>query len=201
MGGIGLHIRSKTSPVVYGSVEQLEENYDNSGTSFEQLISLSKLSNSKQPDKSSFDSYKPSPSLYWSLKEIKNQDSEMKIWVRNRVGNKCSKWVMVSGDSYKANFDVVDSDESGNPTDTKDKEANDNTGYGSDYWNNRDITPSGDISSDDAISNIKGLKSNYSSLIAFFKELFSFLPSSIWALLIGLVSAMVVIALLVFIRG
>ena len=201
MGGIGLNIRSKTSPVVYGSVEQLEENYDNSGLSFEQLISLSKLSNSKQPDKGAFDSYKPSPSLYWSLKEIKNQDSEMKIWVRNRVGNRCSKWVMVSGDSYKANFDVVDSDENGNPTDLKDNSANADTGYGSDYWNNRDTTPQEDYSSTNVKTNLKDLKSNYTSLANFYKELFSFLPDEIWIILIGLVSTMVIIAIVKFVRG
>ena len=112
--GIGLNIKSKTSPVVYGSIEQLDDSFDNSGTAFETIISLSKFSNSSPPDKNAFSQYEPTPKVYWSLKEIKNENSEIKIWVRNRVGNKASKWVMVSGDSYKANFDVVSSDENGN---------------------------------------------------------------------------------------
>lgn len=111
LGGIGLNIKSKTSPVVYGSIEQLDDSFDNSGTAFETIISLSKFSNSSPPDKNAFSQYEPTPKVYWSLKEIKNENSEIKIWVRNRVGNKASKWVMVSGDSYKANFDVVSSDE------------------------------------------------------------------------------------------
>lgn len=201
LGGIGLNIKSKTSPVVYGSIEQLDDSFDNSGTAFETIISLSKFSNSSAPDKNAFSQYEPTPKVYWSLKEIKNENSEIKIWVRNRVGNKASKWVMVSGDSYKANFDVVSSDENGNPTDLKDNSANADTGYGSDYWNNRDTTPQEDYSSTNVKTNLKDLKSNYTSLANFYKELFSFLPSEIWIILIGLVSTMVIIAIVKFVRG
>lgn len=200
-GGIGLNIKSKTSPVVYGSIEQLDDSFDNSGTAFETIISLSKFSNSSPPDKNAFSQYEPTPKVYWSLKEIKNKNSEIKIWVRNRVGNKASKWVMVSGDSYKANFDVVSSDENGNPTDLKDNSANADTGYGSDYWNNRDTTPQEDYSSTNVKTNLKDLKSNYTSLANFYKELFSFLPAEIWIILIGLVSTMVIIAIVKFVRG
>lgn len=200
-GGIGLNIKSKTSPVVYGSIEQLDDSFDNSGTAFETIISLSKFSNSSPPDKNAFSQYEPTPKVYWSLKEIKNENSEIKIWVRNRVGNKASKWVMVSGDSYKANFDVVSSDENGNPTDLKDNSANADTGYGSDYWNNRDTTPQEDYSSTNVKTNLKDLKSNYASLANFYKELFSFLPAEIWIILIGLVSTMVIIAIVKFVRG
>ena len=200
-GGIGLNIKSKTSPVVYGSIEQLDDSFDNSGTAFETIISLSKFSNSSAPDKNAFSQYEPTPKVYWSLKEIKNENSEIKIWVRNRVGNKASKWVMVSGDSYKANFDVVSSDENGNPTDLKDNSANADTGYGSDYWNNRDTTPQEDYSSTNVKTNLKDLKSNYTSLANFYKELFSFLPAEIWIILIGLVSTMVIIAIVKFVRG
>lgn len=201
LGGIGLNIKSKTSPVVYGSIEQLDDSFDNSGTAFETIISLSKFSNSSPPDKNAFSQYEPTPKVYWSLKEIKNENSEIKIWVRNRVGNKASKWVMVSGDSYKANFDVVSSDENGNPTDLKDDSANADTGYGSDYWNNRDTTPQEDYSSTNVKTNLKDLKSNYTSLANFYKELFSFLPAEIWIILIGLVSTMVIIAIVKFVRG
>lgn len=200
-GGIGLNIKSKTSPVVYGSIEQLDDSFDNSGTAFETIISLSKFSNSSPPDKNAFSQYEPTPKVYWSLKEIKNENSEVKIWVRNRVGNKASKWVMVSGDSYKANFDVVSSDENGNPTDLKDNSANADTGYGSDYWNNKDTTPQEDYSSTNVKTNLKDLKSNYTSLANFYKELFSFLPAEIWIILIGLVSTMVIIAIVKFVRG
>ena len=200
-GGIGLNIKSKTSSVVYGSIEQLDDSFDNSGTAFETIISLSKFSNSSAPDKNAFSQYEPTPKVYWSLKEIKNENSEIKIWVRNRVGNKASKWVMVSGDSYKANFDVVSSDENGNPTDLKDNSANADTGYGSDYWNNRDTTPQEDYSSTNVKTNLKDLKSNYTSLANFYKELFSFLPAEIWIILIGLVSTMVIIAIVKFVRG
>ena len=201
LGGIGLNIKSKTSPVVYGSIEQLDDSFDNSGTAFETIISLSKFSNSSPPDKNAFSQYEPTPKVYWSLKEIKNENSEIKIWVRNRVGNKASKWVMVSGDSYKANFDVVSSDENGNPTDLKDNSANADTGYGSDYWNNKDTTPQEEYSSTNVKTNLKDLKSNYTSLANFYKELFSFLPAEIWIILIGLVSTMVVIAIVKFVRG
>lgn len=201
LGGIGLNIKSKTSPVVYGSIEQLDDSFDNGGTAFETIISLSKFSNSSAPDKNAFSQYEPTPKVYWSLKEIKNENSEIKIWVRNRVGNKASKWVMVSGDSYKANFDVVSSDENGNPTDLKDNSANADTGYGSDYWNNRDTTPQEDYSSTNVKTNLKDLKSNYTSLANFYKELFSFLPAEIWIILIGLVSTMVIIAIVKFVRG
>ena len=201
LGGIGLNIKSKTSPVVYGSIEQLDDSFDNSGTAFETIISLSKFSNSSPPDKNAFSQYEPTPKVYWSLKEIKNENSEIKIWVRNRVGNKASKWVMVSGDSYKANFDVVSSDENGNPTDLKDNSANADTGYGSDYWNNKDTTPQEEYSSTNVKTNLKDLKSNYTSLANFYKELFSFLPAEIWIILIGLVSTMVIIAIVKFVRG
>lgn len=201
LGGIGLNIKSKTSPVVYGSIEQLDDSFDNSGTAFETIISLSKFSNSAPPDKNAFAQYEPTPKVYWSLKEIKNENSEIKIWVRNRVGNKASKWVMVSGNSYKANFDVVSSDENGNPTDLKDNSANADTGYGSDYWNNRDTTPQEDYSSTNVKTNLKDLKSNYTSLANFYKELFGFLPAEIWIILIGLVSTMVIIAIVKFVRG
>lgn len=201
LGGIGLNIKSKTSSIVYGSIEQLDDSFDNSGTAFETIISLSKFSKSLPPDKNSFSQYEPTPKVYWSLKEIKNENSEIKIWVRNRVGNKASKWVMVSGDSYKANFDVVSSDENGNPTDLKDNSANADTGYGSDYWNNRDTTPQEDYSSTNVKTNLKDLKNNYTSLANFYKELFSFLPAEIWIILIGLVSTMVIIAIVKFVRG
>lgn len=201
LGGIGLNIKSKTSPTVYGSIEQLEDSFDNGGTSFETILSLSKLSHSVAPDEEAFSKYEPTPKVYWSLKEIKNDNSEMKIWCRNRVGNKASKWIMVSGDGYKANFDVVDSDENGNPTDMKDDTANSETGYGSDYWNNRDNTPQEDYSSTDVKNNLKDLKNNYTSLANFFKELFGFLPAEIWIILIGLVATMALIAILIFVRG
>ena len=201
LGGIGLNVKSKTSPTVYGSIEQLEDSFNNSDTSFETILSLSKLSHSVAPDEEAFSKYEPTPKVYWSLKEIKNDNSEMKIWCRNRVGNKASKWIMVSGDGYKANFDVVDSDENGNPTDMKDDTANSETGYGSDYWNNRDNTPQEDYSSTDVKNNLKDLKNNYISLANFFKELFGFLPTEIWIILIGLVSTMAIIAIVVFVRG
>ena len=92
-------------------------------------------------------------------------------------------------------------DENGNPTDLKDNSANADTGYGSGYWNNRDTTPQEDYSSTNVKTNLKDLKSNYTSLANFYKELFSFLPAEIWIILIGLVSTMVIIAIVKFVRG
>lgn len=55
---------------------------------------------------------------------------------------------------------------------------------------------------DDNISNnLTSLKNNYSNLVSFYKELFSFLPAEIWIILIGLVSIMVIIAIVKFVRG
>ena len=55
---------------------------------------------------------------------------------------------------------------------------------------------------DDNISNnLTSLKNNYSNLVSFYKELFSFLPAEIWIILIGLVSTMVIIAIIKFVRG
>ena len=55
---------------------------------------------------------------------------------------------------------------------------------------------------DDNISNnLTSLKNNYSNLVSFYKELFSFLPAEIWIILIGLVGTMVVIAIIKFVRG
>ena len=50
-------------------------------------------------------------------------------------------------------------------------------------------------------NNLTSLKNNYSNLVNFYKELFSFLPVEIWIILIGLVSTMVVIAIIKFVRG
>lgn len=50
-------------------------------------------------------------------------------------------------------------------------------------------------------NNLTFLKNNYSNLVSFYKELFSFLPAEIWIILIGLVSTMVIIAIVKFIRG
>lgn len=50
-------------------------------------------------------------------------------------------------------------------------------------------------------NNLTSLKNNYSNLVSFYKELFSFLPAEIWIILIGLVSTMVIIAIVMFVRG
>lgn len=50
-------------------------------------------------------------------------------------------------------------------------------------------------------NNLTSLKNNYSNLVSFYKELFSFLPAEIWIILIGLVSTMVIIAIVKFVRG
>lgn len=201
MGGVGLNLKKHTSPVVYGSIAYMPNKYDNSNTSFEVVLPLTDFNKSDSPQESDFKQYEPKPTYAWSLKDIVNQNTEIKIWVRNRVDNKASKWVMVDGDTYTSNFDVVSSDENGNPTDLKDSSANDETGYGSNYWNNKDTTPQEDYSSSNVQSNLKDLKSNYSSLAKFFKELFGFLPAEIWIILIGLVSTMVIIAIVKFVRG
>lgn len=54
---------------------------------------------------------------------------------------------------------------------------------------------------EDISNNLTSLKNNYSNLVSFYKELFSFLPAEIWIILIGLVSTMVVIAIIKFVRG
>ena len=65
-----------------------------------------------------------------------------------------------------------------------------------DYDNYYVGTPDGNLS-----NNLTSLKSNYSNLVSFYKELFSFLPAEIWIILVGLVSTMVVIAIIKFVRG
>ena len=54
---------------------------------------------------------------------------------------------------------------------------------------------------DNMSNNLTSLKNNYSNLVSFYKELFSFLPAEIWIILIGLVSTMVIIAIVKFVRG
>lgn len=50
-------------------------------------------------------------------------------------------------------------------------------------------------------NNLTKLRENYTNLVSFFKELFGFLPTEIWVILIGLVATMALIAILMFVRG
>ena len=59
---------------MYGSIEQLEESFDNGGTSFETIFPMTKISHSVAPDKEAFSKYEPTPKAYWWLKEIKNHN-------------------------------------------------------------------------------------------------------------------------------
>ena len=172
--------------------------YDNHGVSFNTSFSTSDLLNGVDTSRKALGFKEFYNGIYINLPYEKCTLSEIVFYARNICGNKCSNWVRVTYDlvnetsKYEEIESVTGSDV---PSDTK---HNNSEYYPDDYLYNDDEA----FNSSSNISNtLTNLKSNYTSLANFYKELFSFLPSEIWILLIGLVGTMVVIAIVIFVRG
>lgn len=172
--------------------------YDNYGVSFNTSFSTSDLLNGVDTSRKALGFKEFYNGIYINLPYEKCTLSEIVFYARNISGNKCSNWVRVTYDlvnetsKYEEIESVTGSDV---PSDTK---HNNSEYYPDDYLYNDDEA----FNSSSNISNtLTNLKSNYTSLANFYKELFSFLPSEIWILLIGLVGTMVVIAIVIFVRG
>lgn len=133
--------------------------------------------------------------------------TQVRIWVRNRLGNKCSNWVAVSSKANNVNGSDSTArveDDNGNKVD--DDNYNDTPIDNSDKHTYYDTDP--DTSS--AESPKFSLKEFYSylksgfgllgnnGLIAFFAKSFSFIPSNIWSLITGGVAVMIVVGIINF---
>ena len=172
--------------------------YDNHGVSFNTSFSTSDLLNGVDTSRKALGFKAFYNGIYINLPYEKCTLSEIVFYARNICDNKCSNWVRVTYDlvnetsKYEEIESVTGSDV---PSDTK---HNNSKYYPDDYLYNDDEA----FNSSSNISNtLTNLKSNYTSLANFYKELFSFLPSEIWIILIGLVSTMVIIAIVKFVRG
>lgn len=172
--------------------------YDNKGTIFNTSFSTDDLLNGIDTDRKSL-GFKEFYQGYNILLPYKEPVvSEVIFYARNVSGNKCSNWVRVTFDliTETSKYEEVESVSGSNiPSDTK---TSNSEYYPEDYVYNDNEAYGGGFN---ASSTLNSLEHNYTQLVLFYKDLFSFLPSEIWALLIGLVSAMVVIALLKYIRG
>lgn len=172
--------------------------YDNHGVSFNTSFSTSDLLNGVDTSRKALGFKEFYNGIYINLPYEKCTLSEIVFYARNICGNKCSNWVRVTYDlvNETSKYEEIESVTGSNvPSDTK---HNNSEYYPDDYLYNDDEA----FNSSSNISNtLTNLKSNYTSLANFYKELFSFLPSEIWILLIGLVGTMVVIAIVIFVRG
>lgn len=172
--------------------------YDNHGVSFNTSFSTSDLLNGVDTSRKALGFKEFYNGIYINLPYEKCTLSEIVFYARNICGNKCSNWVRVTYDlvNETSKYEEIESVTGSNiPSDTK---HNNSEYYPDDYLYNDDEA----FNSSSNISNtLTNLKSNYTSLANFYKELFSFLPSEIWILLIGLVGIMVVIAIVIFVRG
>ncbi len=172
--------------------------YDNKGTIFNTSFSTDDLLKGIDTDRKSL-GFKEFYQGYNILLPYKEPVlSEVIFYARNVSGNKCSNWVRVTFDliTETSKYEEVESVSGSNiPSDTK---TSNSEYYPEDYVYNDNEAYGGGFN---ASSTLNSLEHNYTQLVLFYKDLFSFLPSEIWALLIGLVSAMVVIALFKFIRG
>lgn len=133
--------------------------------------------------------------------------TKLKIWIRNRKGNKCSNWVavtsnasQVAGSDSKANVEddngnkVASDDYDDTPIDNSDK----HTYYDTDP--DTSSTESPQFSLKEFYSYLKsgfGLLGN-NGLIAFFAKSFSFIPSNIWSLITGGVAVMIIVGIINF---
>lgn len=133
--------------------------------------------------------------------------TKLKIWIRNRKGNKCSNWVavtsnasQVAGSDSKANVEdddgnkVANDDYDDTPIDNSDK----HTYYDTDP--DTSSTESPKFSLKEFYSYLKsgfGLLGN-NGLIAFFAKSFSFIPSNIWLLITGGVAVMIIVGIINF---
>ena len=172
--------------------------YDNKGTIFNTSFSTDDLLKDIDTDRKSL-GFKEFYQGYNILLPYKEPVvSEVIFYARNVSGNKCSNWVRVTFDliTETSKYEEVESVSGSNiPSDTK---TSNSEYYPEDYVYNDNDAYGGGFN---ASGTLNSLEHNYNELVLFFKDLFVFLPSEIWALLIGLVSAMVLIALFKFIRG
>lgn len=133
--------------------------------------------------------------------------TKLKIWIRNRKGNKCSNWVavtsnasQVAGSDSKANVEddngnkVASDDYDDTPIDNSDKK----TYYETDPDSSSAESPK--FSLNEFYSYLKSgfglLGSN--GLIAFFAKSFSFIPSNIWILITAGIAVMIIIGIINF---
>lgn len=133
--------------------------------------------------------------------------TKLKIWIRNRKGNKCSNWVavtsnasQVAGSDSKANVEddsgnkVANDDYDDTPIDNSDKK----TYYETDPDSSSAESPK--FSLNEFYSYLKSgfglLGSN--GLIAFFAKSFSFIPSHIWSLITAGIAVMIIIGIINF---
>lgn len=172
--------------------------YDNHGISFNTSFSTSDLLNGVDTSRKALGFKEFYNGIYINLPYEKCTLSEIVFYARNICGNKCSNWVRVTFDlvNETSKYEEIESVTGSNvPSDTK---HNNSEYYPDDYIYNDDEA----FNSGSNITNtLTNLKTNYTSLVNFYKDLFSFLPSEVWVLLIGLVGVMVILALIIFIRG
>ena len=172
--------------------------YDNHGISFNTSFSTTDLLNGVDTSRKALGFKEFYNGIYINLPYEKCTLSEIVFYARNICGNKCSNWVRVTYDlvNETSKYEEIESVTGSNvPSDTK---HNNSEYYPDDYLYNDDEA----FNSGSNITNtLTNLKTNYASLVNFYKDLFSFLPGEVWALLIGLVGAMVILALVFFIRG
>ena len=172
--------------------------YNNHGISFNTSFSTSDLLNGVDTSRKALGFKEFYNGIYINLPYEKCTLSEIVFYARNICGNKCSNWVRVTYDlvSETSKYEEVESVTGSDiPSDTK---HNNSEYYPDDYLYNDDEAFNSGF---DVTNTLTNLKTNYTSLISFYKNLFSFLPSEVWVLLIGLVGAMVILALIIFIRG
>lgn len=146
--------------------------------------------------------------LHYSVEFNNMYPRSLKIWVRNRKGDKCSNWVAVtsnasmpSGSNSKAsvednNGNKVDND---SYNDTPIDNSKQNTYYETDKNGpNSSETPEFSLS-----KFLAYLKSGFglmgsNGLFAFLSRSFSFIPSDIWNLIIAGVAAMIIVGIVNF---
>ena len=172
--------------------------YDNKGTIFNTSFSTDDLLKDIDTDRKSlgFKEFYHGYNLLLPYKEP--VVSEVVFYARNVSGSKCSNWVRVTFDliTETSKYEEVESVSGSNiPSDTK---TTNSEYYPEDYVYNDNDPYSGSFN---VSGTLNTLEHNYTQLVNFYKDLFSFLPSEIWLLLIGLVSTFVVIAIIRFVRG
>lgn len=172
--------------------------YDNKGTIFNTSFSTDDLLKGIDTDRKSL-GFKEFYQGYNILLPYKEPVvSEVIFYARNVSGSKCSNWVRVTFDliTETSKYEEVESVSGSNiPSDTK---TSNSEYYPEDYVYNDNDAYGGDFN---VSGTLNSLEHNYSQLVLFYKDLFSFLPAEIWVILIGLVSTMVIIAIIKFVRG
>lgn len=172
--------------------------YDNKGTVFNTSFSTDDLLNGIDTNRKSL-GFKEFYQGYNILLPYKEPVvSEVIFYARNVSGNKCSNWVRVTFDliTETSKYEEVESVSGSNiPSDTK---TSNSEYYPEDYVYNDNDAYGGDFN---VSGTLNSLEHNYTQLVNFYKDLFSFLPAEIWVILIGLVSTMVIIAIIRFVRG